>query len=261
MLAPMTSRADLPNPLELSIVIPAFNEEARLPLTLARLEQYVTAHKLCAEVIVVNDGSADGTAAAALHFPASFALRVLDNPGNRGKGYSVRHGVLAARGRYVLFTDADLSAPIAEMAKLRAALESGADIAIGSRAQPALIDNHQSWFREAAGRLFNRLVVLALQLPYRDTQCGFKLFRRAAAAAIFPLQQVEGWGFDPELLFLARLQGWRVAEVPVCWSHAEGAKIHLFRDSLRMFADLARIRWNALRGRYRTVPAGRSAMA
>lgn len=247
--------------LELSVVIPAFNEQARLPRTLAAIEVFLAGEQRSAEVIVVNDGSTDGTAAAARAFPSSFPLRVLDNPGNRGKGFSVRQGVLASRGACILFTDADLSAPIAEVAKLHAALLAGADIAIGSRAHPALIEHHQSRLREGAGRLFNRLVVISLGLPFHDTQCGFKLFRREAAASIFPLQRIEGWGFDPELLFLARQQGWRVAEVPVRWSHTEGAKIRLLRDSLRMFADLARIRWNATRGLYRPPAAGRSASA
>lgn len=250
-----------PAALDLSVVIPAFNEQARLPRTLAAIERFLTAQGWPAEVIVVNDGSSDGTAAAARSFPSSFPLRVLENPSNRGKGFSVRHGVLASRGNWILFTDADLSAPITEIAKLHAALQAGADIAIGSRAQAALITHHQSRFREAAGRLFNRCVVISLGLPFRDTQCGFKLFRREAAASIFPLQRIEGWGFDPELLFLARQQGWRVAEVPVRWSHAEGAKIRLLRDSVRMFADLARIRWNATRGHYRRPVAGRSAIA
>ncbi|MGH9533473.1 MAG: dolichyl-phosphate beta-glucosyltransferase [Terriglobales bacterium] len=256
----MPSATDAAAP-ELSIVIPAYNEAARLPQTLAAVEQYLAAAHESAEILVVNDGSRDGTAAAARAFPSAFALRVLDNPGNCGKGYSVRQGVLAARGRFILFTDADLSAPIAELAKLRAALDQGADIAIGSRAQAELIQAHQSRFRETAGRLFNRMVVLTLGLPFRDTQCGFKLFRREAAAGIFPLQRIAGWGFDPELLFLAHLQGWVVREVPVRWSHAAGAKIRLARDSVRMFTDLARIRYHAARGDYRPAAARRSAVA
>jgi dolichyl-phosphate beta-glucosyltransferase len=254
--------AAIPSPApELSIVIPAFNEEQRLPRTLAELQRALGRYGGEVEVLVVDDGSSDATAATVRAFRASFPLRVLANPGNRGKGYSVRHGMLAARGRYLLFTDADLSAPIGELAKLRAALDAGADIAIGSRAEAELIQAHQSRFRESAGRFFNLLVVLTLGLPFRDTQCGFKLFRQEAAARIFPLQRIEGWGFDPELLFLAKLQGWKVQEVPVVWAHAPGAKIRLLRDSARMFADLVRIRWYALRGGYRRAAARDSAVA
>lgn len=230
---------------DLSIVIPAFNEASRLPGTLDALAGYFASHPLSVEVLVVNDGSTDAT--PQLRLPPdrpNFQWRMLHNPGNRGKGYSVRHGMLAARGERLLFTDADLSAPIRELQKLEAALARGADIAIGSRRQRELLRARQSRFRESAGRLFNRIVRLTLGLPFVDTQCGFKLFTRRAAQAIFPRQTIEGWGFDPELLYLARRQGLRVEEVPVVWSHAEGAKIHMLRDSLRMFADVIRIRFH-----------------
>ena len=252
----MASRPNPPpaaDPVALSVVIPAYNEAARLPATLASLVAYFAPSPRPVEVIVVDDGSSDATAALPLPPPGSpphLHWRLLHNPGNRGKGYSVRHGMLAAQGQLLLFTDADLSAPIAELARLEAALRAGADIAIGSRRRRDLIRTHQSWFRENAGRLFNRLVRLALGLPFVDTQCGFKLFTRASAQAIFPQQQIEGWGFDPELLFLARRFGFVVQEVPVVWSHAEGAKIHMLRDSLRMFADVVAIRRNAWRGLY-----------
>ncbi|HVA64755.1 MAG TPA: dolichyl-phosphate beta-glucosyltransferase [Terriglobales bacterium] len=250
--------APCPNPppaadlVALSVVIPAYNEAARLPATLAALAAYFAASSRPVEILVVDDGSSDATATLPLPPPGSpphLHWRLLHNPGNRGKGYSVRHGMLAAQGQLLLFTDADLSAPIAELARLEAALRAGADIAIGSRRRD-LIRTHQSWFRENAGRLFNRIVRLALGLPFVDTQCGFKLFTRASAQAIFPQQQIEGWGFDPELLFLARRFGFVVQEVPVVWSHAEGAKIHMLRDSLRMFADVVAIRRNAWRGLY-----------
>lgn len=247
------------SPPALSVIIPAYNEEKRLGATLLAIEEYCRTRGVAAEILVVNDGSTDSTARLARAFAARQPVRVLENPGNRGKGYSVRHGMMAARGRELLFTDADLSAPIAEVEKLRAALAEGSDVAIGSRARRELLRARQSRWREAAGHLFNWVVVALLGLRFADTQCGFKLFRREAAAAIFPLQRIERWGFDPELLFIARRQGWRVAEVPVIWSHAEGAKIHLLRDGARMFLDVLRIRVNAWCGRYRATPERRAA--
>jgi len=229
--------------MDLSIVIPAFNEAARLPATLAAIGKYFAPLERQVEVVVVDDGSSDGTAALAFPAgPANLAWRMLRNPGNRGKGYSVKHGMLEARGERLLFTDADLSAPIGELPKLEAALARGADIAIGSRKQRALIHTHQSWYRENAGRVFNLIVRSSLGLPFVDTQCGFKLFTRAAAQSVFPRQTIDGWGFDPELLFLARRDGLRVEEVPVVWAHADGAKIRMGRDSLRMFQDVLAIR-------------------
>lgn len=257
----MTASPLAPEAPELSVVIPAFNEEKRLGRTLLEVDEYCRSRRLVAEIVVVNDGSSDGTGPLARAFAARQPVRVLDNPGNRGKGYSVRHGMQAARGREILFTDADLSAPISEVEKLRAALAQDADIAIGSRARRELIRARQGRFREMSGRLFNWLVVAMLGLRFKDTQCGFKLFRREAAEAILPLQRVEGWGFDPEMLYLARRRGLRVVEVPVLWSHAEGAKIHLLRDGARMFLDVLRIRWNALRGRYSEKAPPRSASA
>lgn len=229
---------------DLSIVIPAYNEASRLPATLDAIAGYFAPRPLRVEVLVVNDGSTDATPHLRLPLDRpTLQWQMLHNPGNRGKGYSVRHGMLAARGERLLFTDADLSAPIGEITKLEAALARGADIAIGSRRQRDLLRVRQSRFREGAGRMFNRMVRFALDLPFVDTQCGFKLFTRRAALAIFPLQTIEGWGFDPELLFLARRLGYRIEEVPVVWSHAEGAKIHMLRDSLRMFGDVVRIRY------------------
>ncbi len=239
---------------ELSVIIPAFNEAERLPATLEIVAAYFAGRPETVEVIIVDDGSSDGTGAVALPSGRGgqrIAWRRLANAANRGKGYSVRHGMLAARGQRLLFTDADLSAPIAELARLEAALDAGADIALGSRRNRKLLRQRQSWFRENAGRLFNRIVRLLLRLDFVDTQCGFKLFTRASADAIFPLQRIDGWGFDPELLFIARRLGLRAREVPVVWSHSAGAKIRLGRDSLRMFADVVRIRRNAWRGLYR----------
>lgn len=242
----------------MSIVIPAYNEAQRLPATLAAIAAHFSHSPRWVEVLIVNDGSSDGTVNAItpeLVGSSAIQWRMLHNPGNRGKGYSVRHGMTEARGERLLFTDADLSAPIGELARLEAALDAGADIAIGSRSRVELLQTRQSWFREQAGKMFNRFVRWGLGLPFHDTQCGFKLFTRASAQAIFPQQRIEGWGFDPELLFLARRYGLQVSEVPVVWAHAEGAKIHMLRDSLRMFAELVVIRRNAWSGQYAPAPA------
>ncbi|MGH9487389.1 MAG: dolichyl-phosphate beta-glucosyltransferase [Terriglobales bacterium] len=229
---------------DLSVVIPAYNEARRLPATLNTLSAYFAGQNRAVEVIVVDDGSSDGTGELELprSRPGGVRWIQLRNQHNRGKGFSVRRGMLAASGERRLFTDADLSAPIEELEKLERALDGGADIAIGSRCRRELIRAHQPRLREHAGRVFNCMVRLGLGLPFRDTQCGFKLFRHAAAASVFPRQLSEGWGFDPELLFLARRMGFRIEEVPVVWSHAEGAKIHMLGDSLRMAGDILAIR-------------------
>ena len=177
----------------------------------------------------------------------------MKNPGNRGKGYSVRHGVLEAKGEWVLFTDADLSAPIEELDKLLAAAAArGAAVAIGSRAlDRSLIEVHQSCFREICRPGVQPVMRLLTGLPFQDTQCGFKLFERQAAREVFRRQRLERFGFDVEVLFIARRLGARCIEVPVRWSHSEGTKVSMFRDSLNMFLDLLRVRWNQARGLYR----------
>jgi glycosyltransferase involved in cell wall biosynthesis len=239
----------------ISIVIPAYNEERRLPATLASLLEYVEARTWAPwEIVIVNDGSKDRTAAVAAQFAAAHAgIRVLENPGNRGKGYSVRHGMLEATGDWILFTDSDLSAPIGELDKLMdAARSQGASVAIGSRAlNRGLIEVHESLFRETAGRIFNLIMRVVTGLRFSDTQCGFKLFERGAAQKIFRRQRIERWGFDAELLFIARRLGYKTVEVPVRWSHSVGTKINMVGDSVNMFLDLVRIRGNQLRGLYR----------
>jgi glycosyltransferase involved in cell wall biosynthesis len=236
---------------ELSIVIPAYNEELRLPATLEKVAAYAKNCGREAEVLVVDDGSRDRTAAVAESFQSKIpTLRVVSNGVNRGKGYSVRHGVQEARGRIVLFTDADLSAPIEEADKLMEALDKY-DLAIGSRAvDRSLITVHESRFREVAGIIFNKLVRLILWLPFVDTQCGFKAFRRERCAVVFEQQTIERFGFDPELLYLARHHGLRAVEIPVRWGHSPATKVSMLRDSLQMFLDIFKIRWNALLGRY-----------
>ena len=237
---------------DLSIIIPSYNEELRLAATLERLAAYLPDLGRKSEVIVVDDGSKDRTAAVAESFCGKFlSLRVLSNGVNRGKGYSVRHGMLEARGRSVLFTDADLSAPIEEAGKLLAALGTY-DVAIGSRAlDRSLIAVHESRAREFAGIIFNLIVRVVLRLSFVDTQCGFKAFRREPCRVIFEQQRIERFGFDPELLYLARHHGLSTVEIPVRWSHSPATKINMMRDSIQMFVDVFTIRWNSLLGRYR----------
>jgi dolichyl-phosphate beta-glucosyltransferase len=238
--------------LAYSIVIPAYNEGARLRATLEKVLAYLAEQKCNAEVIVVNDGSRDNTAAIVRELAQTNPrLRLVENPGNRGKGYSVRHGMLNARGQVVLFSDADLSSPIEEMPKLLNALQSGADIAIGSRwLRSELQTQRQPFYRQLFGRIFNLLLRITLGLHFADTQCGFKAFTRRAAQKIFPLQRIERWGFDPEILFLARKFGFRVQEVPVLWGHSGGTRIHPLKDGSRMFLEMLRIRWYDLTGKY-----------
>ena len=241
------------SPLDLSIIIPAFNEERRLPNAIEQIGAYLGAHPWLAEVIVVDDGSSDGTAALVERYKEKYPnLKLISNGGNRGKGFSVRHGMREARGEIALFTDADLSTPISEADKLLEALANrNYDGAIGSRAMNrGLIDIHQSAFRERAGILFNRLARWITGTDFSDTQCGFKAFRRERARIVFEQQRILRFGFDPEILFLAKRHGLRVAEIPVHWSHDSATKVHVVADGMRMFLDLLVIRWNALRGAY-----------
>jgi dolichyl-phosphate beta-glucosyltransferase len=241
------------HPLDLSIIIPAFNEERRLPQTLDSIGTYLKTQSLRTEILVVDDGSSDGTVPLAASYAGQHAnLRVLSNGKNRGKGYSVRHGMLEARGEFALFTDADLSTPIDELGKLLAALrEQENDVAIGSRAlNRNLILVHQSKVREQAGILYNYFVRWIMGIEFSDTQCGFKAFRMDRARIIFEQQRMERFGFDPEILFLARRYHLRVAEVPVRWSHDSGTKVNVAADGIQMLLDLLVIRWNALKGLY-----------
>ena len=235
-----------------SIVIPAYNESARIGSTLDRVLAFLRQHAWNAEVIVVNDGSQDETVQIVQSLAqGNETVRLIENPGNRGKGYSVRNGVLHANGDFILFSDADLSSPIEEATKLFDALERGADIAIGSRwVRSELQTRRQSVARQALGRVFNGVLRVLLQLDFKDTQCGFKAFRREAVRAVFPLQQIEGWGFDPEILFLAKRMGFQIEEVPVVWAHDDRTRIHPLADGSRMVADMLRIRWYSLAGKY-----------
>ena len=248
---------------ELSIIIPAYNEAGRLARTLLRIREYFAGRRVPPavapeigldqlEILIVDDGSKDGTARIAEEWAREMpCVRLVSNRENRGKGYSVRHGMLEARGRLALFTDADLSSPIQEIEKLLAAIAAGYDIAIGSRAlDRSLISIHQARHRELAGIVFNGLMRVITGLPFHDTQCGFKIFRREPSRIIFEEQRIERFGFDPEILYLAKSHGLRIAEVPVRWAHDPATKVHVLRDSVMMFCDLLLIRWSWLLGRY-----------
>jgi dolichyl-phosphate beta-glucosyltransferase len=238
----------------LSIVIPAYNEENRLPRTLQAVRTYLNGSPYPdAEIVVVDDGSRDKTAALVATLAGEDSrVRLLRNPGNRGKGYSVRHGMLEARGEWILFSDADLSAPIEELGKLiESAQARQARVAIGSRAlDRSLVGVHQSRSRELAGMFFNGVMRAITGLPFADTQCGFKLYHREAARAVFARQQLDGFGFDVEDLFIARLLGIRAIEVPVRWNNVEGSTVSMLSGG-RPFLDLLLIRWFHLVGRYR----------
>jgi dolichyl-phosphate beta-glucosyltransferase len=235
-----------------SIVIPAYNESARIPATLESVVACIRANGWPAEVVVVNDGSTDSTARLVRDFAREAPeVRLLENPGNRGKGYSVRSGILNALGDVVMFTDADLSAPMDEAGRLFAAIAGGADIAIGSRWLESGRQIHrQPLYRQFFGRCFNIVCRMVMNLPFADTQCGFKAFTRAAAQTVFQLQTIKRWGFDPEILFIAIKRGYRIVEVPVSWAHDERTRMSYLRDGLQMLKELALVRWNALTGHY-----------
>jgi dolichyl-phosphate beta-glucosyltransferase len=236
----------------LSVVVPAYNEEGRIGVSLEQIHAYLESRGEPYELIVVDDGSTDATIAIVERFAADrpFVELVRTSP-NRGKGHAVRTGVLLARGEFVLFTDADLSTPIAEIERLLSAARSeGRPIAVGSRAaKGAVLATRQPWYRELAGRGLNHLVRAVAVPRIRDTQCGFKLFRRDVAEDLFSRSREPGFGFDVEVLHLAYRRGHAVAEVPVEWRHQEGSKVRLARDSARMLATLSRILWRRLGGR------------
>jgi dolichyl-phosphate beta-glucosyltransferase len=235
-----------------SIVIPAYNERARISGALQSVSDCIRRSGWSAEVIVVNDGSRDDTSEIVQRFANKNPLvRLIENPGNRGKGYSVRNGILHAQGDIVMFTDADLSSPIEEAERLFAAIEDGVDIAIGSRwLDRSRQTIQQPLYRQFFGRCFNAVTRFIVGLPFADTQCGFKAFRREAAQTIFQLQRIERWGFDPEILFVAMKRGYVIREIPVSWGHDERSRISYIKDGIKMLEDIAYIRWNQLTGLY-----------
>ena len=239
-----------------SIVIPAYNESERIGSALSSITACIRSRAWKAEVLVVDDGSADDTAAIVTAWGREHPeVRLIQNGRNRGKGYSVRNGMLQASGEIVMFTDADMSSPIEEAELLFAAIAAGADVAIGSRwLIGKRIVHKQPLYRRVFGRCFNALTRAVMRLPFADTQCGFKAFRHQAAHMVFGLQRIERWGFDPEILFIAIKRGLHVTEVPVTWGHDERSRISYLRDGLQMLLELVFIRWSALTGRYNREP-------
>jgi glycosyltransferase involved in cell wall biosynthesis len=238
----------------LSLVIPAYNEAARLGASLARAFAYLNAQGYESEVVVVDDGSTDGTvrvAEAGFAAAGRVAARVLAGEPNRGKGYAVRRGLLAARGRVALFSDADFSTPITETPKLTAPIRSGeCDLAFGSRAiDRKLVGTHQPFTREQSGRFFNLVMRVATRLPFKDTQCGFKAFRTDVCRPVFEAARIDRFGFDVELIYVAHAAGLRLREVPVRWDDVEGSKV-TFRGGLDGFLDLRELRRQERTGAY-----------
>ena len=236
----------------LSIVIPAYNESARIEGTLERVLWCVQKGSWDAEVLIIDDGSDDETPEIVQRWMRKYErLHLVKNPGNRGKGYSVRNGLLQSAGDIVMFTDADLSSPMEEAERLFEAINAGADVAIGSR----WLDKHkqtvhQPLYRRFFGRCFNKVTRLVIGLPFKDTQCGFKAFKREAAQTIFRLQTIERWGFDPEILFIAQKLKCKIVEVPVTWGHDERSRMSYLKDGMKMLEEMGQIRVNSLRGRY-----------
>jgi len=230
--------------MNISIVIPAYNESSRIAKGLRSIVDYFRDKDLKYEVLVVDDGSTDETTQVLEGIKGMIpALRVLKNRGNKGKGYSVKRGVLESASDLVLFTDADMSAPIEELEKLKRAIGQGADIAIGSRvAKGSNIIRRQNKVRESMGKVFNYFVRAILGLSVRDTQCGFKLFKRDAALDIFSLQKIDGFSFDAELLYIAKRKGYNVKAVPVVWANSPNSKVKMFSSSFNMLMDLFRIK-------------------
>lgn len=240
---------------EVSVVVPAYNEAARLGDTLERIASYFRSLPMAFEILVVSDGSTDDTVGIAR--AADEAVHVIALAENRGKGAAVRAGVMESRGRFVLFTDADLSTPIEQWAPFRAKLDEGLDIVVGSRALPdSRIEVRQPLYRERMGRTFNWILRRVLPLRLKDTQCGFKLFEAVAAKRLFRVARIDGFAFDAEILFLATRRGYRVGELPVPWVNSVPSRVHPFWHSAQMLKDLVRIRLFDLTGAYKSSRAG-----
>ncbi len=246
---------------DISVVIPAYNETKRLPGTLCAAEDYFDARNVSREILVVDDGSQDDTVRMTLNLKDDIkGLKILRNDRNRGKGFSVRHGMLEASGRWILMMDADQSSPMGELEKLLPSVRDGkSDIAIGSRAlKESQIMVHQPLYREPLGFLYNDLIQLLVLRGIKDTQCGFKLFRREVARDVFSRQRLSGFAFDVEVLFIARKLGYQIAEIPIRWRNDPNTKINILRHGSNMIADLLRIRWNDWKGLYNRTEKGNS---
>jgi dolichyl-phosphate beta-glucosyltransferase len=228
----------------LSVVIPAYNEEKRIGKTLSKTNGYLKKQGYDFEIIVIDDGSDDKTVDLSRTYSNEITnLVVIENKNNQGKGYSVREGVLNSRGEIILFADADFSTPIEEIDKLLHWLNNGYQIAIGSRAMPgSQIMVYQAWYRQLMGKSFNKVIQLILGLDYYDTQCGFKCFQRTVAMEVFNPLKSRRFSFDVEVLYISKLMGYRVKEVPICWYNSAGSKVRLIQDSLKMFLDVLQIR-------------------
>lgn len=231
--------------MKLSIIIPAFNEEARIGKSVENILQYLLGKDWDCEVIVVDDGSTDRTIEVVRNAFGGFDAhkRIIRNERNRGKGFSVKRGMLEAAGDFFLFTDADLSTPINEVEKMISVLNEGTDVAIGSRdLSDSQVEVHQNFLRELMGKVFNKLARLLTFKGIQDSQCGFKLFKRDAAKEIFSLQKMDGFSFDVEIVYLAQKLGYRVQEVPVVWRNSPASRVNVLSDPLKMLLDLFRIR-------------------
>ncbi len=231
------------NSIFFSCVIPAFNEEKRMETTLSKVKAFLCRQPYPSEIIVVDDGSTDATSNLAKKILEPFSHQILCNPKNLGKGFAVRRGILAARGEYLLFSDADLSTPIEEWPRFLEKLKEGFDVVIGSRALPdSKVEIHQKILRESMGKTFNRIATLLTFQGIRDSQCGFKGFTRKAGRELFQRQRLNGFSFDAEILFLAQRLGYRILELPVTWRNSPQSRVNLLRDPAAMFLDLLRIR-------------------
>jgi len=236
----------------LSVIIPAFNEEKRLPKTLREIDEYLREQSFEFEIIVVSDGSTDRTCEVVENLKSQIPnLKLICEKINRGKGYGVKVGMLNAKGKYRLFTDADNSTPISEIEKFWAEFEKGADIVIASRdIKGAILDPPQPLFRRFVGEVFKYLRKIIVGLwEIEDTQCGFKCFKGEAAEKIFPKAKIEKFAFDPEILLIAKKMGFKIKEVPVYWKNDLQSKVK-FKSMIKMLIDLFKIRFNFLKGEY-----------